>query len=113
MVWRKELEKKLSINRYLPGQSRGAFLAIKWTNAQEGDQELTKRHSATMIMGILNPPGLSIARRVPEQKRPHKDRQLHGPGVWAGVPQPVAFDLSHQPHLPPPLICQNPHLLNP
>ena len=28
MVWRKELEKKLSINRYLPGQSRGATLAI-------------------------------------------------------------------------------------
>ena len=28
MVWRRELEKKLQINRYLPGKSRGATLAI-------------------------------------------------------------------------------------
>ena len=28
MVLRKELEKKLSINRYLPGQNRGATLTI-------------------------------------------------------------------------------------
>ena len=28
MVWRKELEKKLMINRYLPEKSRGATLAI-------------------------------------------------------------------------------------
>ena len=28
MVWRRELAKKLGINRYLPGQSRGATLAI-------------------------------------------------------------------------------------
>ena len=28
VVWRKELEKKISINRYLPGQSRGATLGI-------------------------------------------------------------------------------------
>ena len=27
-VWRGELEKKLQINRYLPGRSRGATLAI-------------------------------------------------------------------------------------
>ena len=66
-----------------------------------------------MIMGISNPPGLGIARQVPGQTRPHKDCQLHGPGVWAGMPQPVAFDLPCQPHLPPPPICQSPHLLNP
>ena len=28
IVWRRELEKKLQINRYLPGRSRGATLAI-------------------------------------------------------------------------------------
>ena len=28
MVWRRELVKKLGVNRYLPGQSRGATLAI-------------------------------------------------------------------------------------
>ena len=28
VVWRRELEKKLQINRYLPGRSRGATLAI-------------------------------------------------------------------------------------
>ena len=28
IVWRRELEKKLQINRYLPGKSRGATLAI-------------------------------------------------------------------------------------
>ena len=28
VVWRRELEKKLQINRYLPGRSRGAILAI-------------------------------------------------------------------------------------
>ena len=28
MVWRRELEKKLRINRYLPWKSRGATLAI-------------------------------------------------------------------------------------
>ena len=28
IVWRRELEMKLQINRYLPGRSRGATLAI-------------------------------------------------------------------------------------
>ena len=28
IVWRRELEKKLQVNRYLPGRSRGATLAI-------------------------------------------------------------------------------------
>ena len=28
MVWRQELEKKLQVNQYLPGQSRGAMLVI-------------------------------------------------------------------------------------
>ena len=28
LVWRRELERKLQINRYLPGQSRGAKLEI-------------------------------------------------------------------------------------
>ena len=45
MVWRRDLVKKLGINRYLPGQSRGATLAIKvqMDQIQEGGQGLTKR----------------------------------------------------------------------
>ena len=32
MVWRKELEKKLSINRYLPGKSRGVHFSYHGSN---------------------------------------------------------------------------------
>ena len=115
LEWRRELQKKLHINWYLPRQSRGASLVImaQWTNAQDEDQGLTGRLFVTATMEMPSPPGLSIARLVPRQRKPYKDCLLHGPGVWAGVPQLVVFNLPCQPHLPPLLTCQNLHPLNP
>ena len=71
-----------------------------------------KRHSATMTMVILSPPGLGIANQAPGWKRHHRGCQPHGPSVWARVPQSVVSDLPCQLPLPPPPICQSPHPWN-
>ena len=40
LVWRRELERKLHVNRYLPRQSKGATLKLwlRWTGTQGADR---------------------------------------------------------------------------
>ena len=68
MVWRRELRKKLQINRYLPGRSQGATLAIMAQIDQHPGRRLgwTRRPIVTLTRGIASPLGLDTVRWVPE-----------------------------------------------
>ena len=94
MVWRWELVKILQVNWYLSRQSRGATLEIMaQMDLHPGWRPgiAWETFCDCMTMEISSPPWLGINRLVPGWRISHKDCQLHGPGVWVGVPQLIVF----------------------
>ena len=74
IVWRRELEKKLKINRYLPGRSRGATLAIMAQMDQHPVEGWgwIKKPIVTSTIWIVSPLGLDIDRLALGMRRPQK-----------------------------------------
>ena len=106
MVWRKELEKKLMINRYLLWQSRGANLAIM----AQMDQCPGRRPGVDKeTLCDLDQRDIESTRTWYHQVSPRtKEAPQRLPITWSwclgrGAPT-CSFQLHCQPHLPPPLI---------
>ena len=93
MVWRRELEKKLQINRYLSGKSRGATSAIMAQMDQCPGRRLgvDKVTYCDLDHGDIESTTTWYRQMGPRTEEPPKDGQLHDPGVWVGVPQLCSF----------------------
>ena len=114
-VWRKELEKKLSINRYLPRQSKGATLAImvQMDQCQRRRPGVDKETLCNCDHGDIDSTRTWYCQMSPRtEEAPQRLLPTWPQYLGRGVPT-CSFNLPHQPNLPPPLIHWNPHLLNP